>query len=249
MEQKPRRGVYILPNALTTAGLFAGFYAVIRAIDGDYQMAASAIFIAMILDGLDGRIARMTNTQSAFGAQYDSLADVICFGLVPAVVLYLWGLSEYGKFGWLGAFVFTACGALRLARFNTQVQVASKSHFQGLPIPAAAATLAGLVWVVESPEIHPFLDTFGHPIALGLIYLLALCMVSNFRYKSFKDFDLRGRVPFVLAVIGVLILVFIALHPPLVLFAFSVAYAVSGPLMTLVQRHKQRRRGVRRPNG
>lgn len=243
----PRRGVYILPNALTTAGLFAGFYAVIRAINGDFSAAAMAIFIAMVLDGLDGRIARLTNTQSDFGAQYDSLADVICFGLVPAVVLYLWGLVEYGKFGWLGAFVFTACGALRLARFNTQAHVVSKNYFQGLPIPAAAATLAGLVWVVESPEIHPFLDTFGHPIALALIYLLALCMVSNIRYKSFKDLDLRGRVPFVLAVIGVLMLVFIALHPPLVLFIFSLTYAISGPVITLIQRHRQRRRGPRKP--
>ncbi|MEW5790460.1 MAG: CDP-diacylglycerol--serine O-phosphatidyltransferase [Pseudomonadota bacterium] len=244
VDQPRRRGVYVLPNLFTTASLFAGFYAVIKAIAGDYQLAASVIFIAMILDGLDGRIARLTNTQSDFGAEYDSLADVIAFGLAPSVVLYLWGLSGFGKLGWLGAFVFTACGALRLARFNTQVHVASKSHFQGLPIPAAAATLVGLVWVAESPEISGFLDTFAHPIALVLVYMLALFMVSNFRYKSFKDFDLRGRVPFVLAVLGVLALALIALHPPLVLFLASLGYALSGPILTLIQR--QRRREQRR---
>ncbi|MEK8088830.1 CDP-diacylglycerol--serine O-phosphatidyltransferase [Thermithiobacillus plumbiphilus] len=244
MENTPRRGVYVLPNLFTTASLFAGFYAIIKAIGGDFQLAASVIFIAMVLDGLDGRIARLTNTQSDFGAEYDSLADVIAFGLAPSVVLYLWGLSGYGKIGWLGAFVFTACGALRLARFNTQVHVASKSHFQGLPIPAAAATLAGLVWVAESPEVSGFIDDFAQPIALALVYLLGLFMVSNFRYKSFKDVDLRGRVPFVLAVIGVLIVALIAVHPPLVLFAASLTYALSGPVLTLLQmrqRKEQRR--------
>lgn len=240
MENTPRRGVYVLPNLFTTASLFAGFYAIIKAISGDFQLAASVIFIAMVLDGLDGRIARLTNTQSDFGAEYDSLADVIAFGLAPSVVLYLWGLSGYGKIGWLGAFVFTACGALRLARFNTQVQVASKTHFQGLPIPAAAATLAGLVWVAESPEISGFLDDFAQPIALVLVYLLGLFMVSNFRYKSFKDVDLRGRVPFVLAVIGVLIVALIAIHPPLVLFGASLAYALSGPVLTLLQRRQRK---------
>lgn len=240
MENTPRRGVYVLPNLFTTASLFVGFYAIIKAINGDFQLAASVLFIAMVLDGLDGRIARLTNTQSDFGAEYDSLADVIAFGLAPSVVLYLWGLSGYGKIGWLGAFVFTACGALRLARFNTQVHVASKSHFQGLPIPAAAATLAGLVWVAESPEISGFIDDFAQPIALALVYLLGLFMVSNFRYKSFKDVDLRGRVPFILAVLGVLAVALIAIHPPLVLFAASLAYSLSGPIVTLVQRRQRK---------
>lgn len=244
MEKAPRRGVYVLPNLFTTASLFAGFYAIVKGIAGNYQLAASVVFIAMILDGLDGRIARLTNTASNFGAEYDSLADIIAFGLAPAILVYLWGLSDFGKIGWLGAFVFTACGALRLARFNTQVQVASKSHFQGLPIPAAAATLVGLVWVAESSRVSGWLSNFADSIALVLVYVLALLMVSNFRYKSFKDFDLRGRVPFVLAVLGVILIAVIALHPPLVLFIAFLIYALSGPVLTLVRLRQRRRRRV-----
>ncbi|MHB0887559.1 CDP-diacylglycerol--serine O-phosphatidyltransferase [Acidithiobacillus sp.] len=241
----PRRGVYILPNLFTTASLFAGFFSVLQSIGGHYRLAAVVIFIAMILDGLDGRVARMTGTESAFGAEYDSLADVIAFGLAPALLVFLWGLRDFGNLGWLGAFVFTACGALRLARFNAQVQHQSKRYFQGLPIPTAAAVLAGLVWVAVG-EGYPWLTQGAEYIALFLVYALGLMMVSNVRYRSFKDFDLHGRVPFALAIMVVLALALVALHPPLVLFATTLVYALLGPLLTIWQ--LQRRRQQRRRN-
>ncbi|MBU2761997.1 CDP-diacylglycerol--serine O-phosphatidyltransferase [Acidithiobacillus caldus] len=235
----PRRGVYLLPNLFTTASLFAAFYAIVASVHGHFRVAAIAIFIAMILDGLDGRVARMTGTQSAFGAEYDSLADVIAFGVAPALLVLLWGLQDYGKFGWLGAFVYTACGALRLARFNSQVHSASKRYFQGLPIPTAAAVLTSLVWVAVG-ERHPWLTRVAEVLALVLVYLLALLMVSNIRYRSFKDFDLHGRVPFALAIGFVLILALIAIHPPLVLFGAALLFTLSGPLLTLWQMRQHR---------
>jgi len=243
--QYPRRGVYILPNLFTTASLFAGFFSMLQSIGGHYRLAALVIFIAMILDGLDGRVARMTGTESAFGAEYDSLADVIAFGLAPALLVFLWGLRDFGNLGWLGAFVFTACGALRLARFNAQVQNQSKRYFQGLPIPMAAAVLAGLVWVAVG-EGYPWLTQVAEYIALFLVYVLGLMMVSNIRYRSFKDFDLHGRVPFALAIVVVLALALVALHPPLVLFATTLLYALLGPVLTVWQ--LQRRRQQRRRN-
>ena len=241
----PRRGVYVLPNLFTTASLFAGFYSIIASINGHYRVAAMVIFIAMMLDGLDGRVARMTHTESAFGAEYDSLADVIAFGIAPAILVFLWGLRDFGNFGWLGAFVYTACGALRLARFNTQIHSASKRYFQGLPIPTAAAVLASLVWVAVG-EGYPWLTQISEYLALGLVYALGLLMVSNVRFRSFKDFDLHGRVPFALAILVVLAVALVAVHPPLVLFVAVISYVAIGLLQTLWQirsRRIQRQRG------
>lgn len=234
---KRRRGIYLLPNLFTTAALFAGFYAIVAAMNGRFEPAAVAVFVAMVLDGLDGRVARMTNTQSAFGAEYDSLSDMVSFGIAPALVVYVWSLSGMGKPGWLAAFLYTAGTALRLARFNTQVGSADKRYFQGLPCPAAAAVVAGLVWVGADFQIE------GQDlsiIAAVVTVATGLLMVSNIRYHSFKELDLRGRVPFVAILIAVLILVFLAYDPPRVLFFAFLAYAVSGPVLTLMNIRRRR---------
>lgn len=187
----PTRGIYLLPNLLTTAGLFAGFFAVVSSMNGHFEHAAIAIFIAMIFDGLDGRVARMTNTQSEFGAEYDSMADMVSFGIAPGLVAYNWALSGMGKFGWLAAFVFVAAAALRLARFNTQVGVADKRYFQGLASPAAAGVIASLVWLGTEYELNG--QDFG--LVLGVITIVSgLLMVSNFRYNSFKDVDWKEKL-------------------------------------------------------
>ncbi len=235
--QKPRRGVYLLPNLFTTAALFAGFYAITAAFNQRYEVAAVSIFIAMILDGLDGRVARLTNTQSAFGAEYDSMADMISFGAAPALAMYVWTLAGLGKFGWVAAFVHAAGAALRLARFNTQVATADKRYFQGLPSPSAAAILAGFIWFSET---HDFSGESVRYIASGLALATGLLMVSNFRYYSFKDLDLRGRVPFLWAILIMLVFAFIFTNPPLMLFVIFSAYAVSGPVLTLLRRRKMR---------
>ncbi|MFA6699034.1 MAG: CDP-diacylglycerol--serine O-phosphatidyltransferase [Thiomicrospira sp.] len=225
------RGIYLLPNLMTTLALFAGFYAVIAGMNGDFVAGAIAIFIAMVFDGLDGRIARMTNSSSAFGAEYDSLADMVSFGLAPALLLYQWALSDFGKLGWLIAFVYTAGAALRLARFNTQVGVADKRYFQGLPSPAAAALLAGFVWLVETNQINT-----GFEGDFALIFTLAagLLMVSNIRFHSFKELNLRDKVPFVTLLVIVLVVVVITLKPSVILFGLALVYAISGPVMTLL---------------
>ena len=188
-----RRGIYLLPNLFTIAGLFAGFYAIVTAMEGYFNYAAIAIFVAMIMDFFDGRVARLTNTQSAFGAELDSLSDMVSFGVAPALVIYSWSLEGLGKLGWLAAFIFTAAGALRLARFNTQVSIADKRYFQGLPIPAAAGVLASMVWLCVDSEI---LGDGVSMITAVLAILIAILMVSNVRYYSFKEIDLKGRVPF-----------------------------------------------------
>ncbi len=235
---KRRRGIYLLPNLFTTAALFAGFYSIVAAMNARYESAAIAIFIAMILDGMDGRIARLTNTQTDFGIQYDSLSDMVSFGLAPALVVYQWSLFGMGKLGWLGAFIFAAATALRLARFNTQASSADKQYFQGLPSPAAAAVIAGMIWFGSSRGL---LDgTTVTLFAFPLTVLTGILMVSNIRYHSFKQFDFKGRVPFVTVLIIVLIFVFIASEPPLVLFLMSVLYAISGPVMTLILIRKRR---------
>ena len=236
-----RRGIYLLPNLFTTAALFAGFYAIVSGMDGRFEAASVAIFVAMVLDGADGRIARLTNTQSAFGAEYDSLSDVISFGLAPALVAYEWSLSSMGKLGWLAAFFYAAATALRLARFNTQLGTADKRYFQGLPCPAAAAVVAGLIWFATDygatgPGVIGV--TFAVMIAMGIL------MVTNVRYYSFKNLDLKGRVPFVAILVVVLVFVFVSSDPPLVLFFASTGYAISGPLLTLWQ--IRRRRAERR---
>jgi len=239
-----RRGVYLLPNLFTTAALFAGFYAVLAASEGRFEAAALGIFAAMILDGVDGRIARLTNTQSDFGAEYDSLSDMVAFGVAPALVAYDWALAGLGRLGWLAAFVYTAGAALRLARFNTQVGIADKRYFQGLPSPAAAAILAGGLWIEVDNAIA------GRDVALlaGLLTVaVALLMVSNFRYYSFKVLDQQGRVPFVASVGMMLGFALVVLDPPVALFTLFLGYAASGPLLTLIRRrqHRGRRRRER----
>jgi CDP-diacylglycerol--serine O-phosphatidyltransferase len=235
--QNRRRGVYLLPNLFTTAALFAGFYAITAAINQRYEVAAVSIFIAMILDGLDGRVARLTNTQSAFGAEYDSMADMISFGAAPALAMYVWSLAGLGKFGWVAAFVHAAGAALRLARFNTQLATADKRYFQGLPSPSAAAILAGFIWFSET---HDFPAESVRYVAAGLALATGLLMVSNFRYYSFKDLDLRGRVPFLWAILVMLVFAFVFTNPPLMLFALFSGYAVSGPVLTLARLRRMR---------
>lgn len=235
-----RRGIYLLPNLFTTGALFAGFYAIVAASSQYFEAAAVAIFVAIVLDGMDGRIARMTNTESDFGAQYDSLSDMISFGLSPALVMYEWSLAGMGKAGWLAAFLYAASTALRLARFNTQVGSADKRYFQGLPSPAAAGLVAGLVWLGSSYEISSFFVTQG--FTLFLTVAAGLLMVSNVRYNSFKELDLRGRVPFMTILIVVLVFVFISIEPPLVLFGILLLYAVSGPVFTLMRLREHRAR-------
>lgn len=232
-----RRGIYLLPNLFTTATLFGGFYAILAAMSGRFEPAAIAIFMAMVADALDGRVARMTNTQTDFGAEYDSLADMVAFGLAPALVVYLWALSGLGKLGWLAAFVYTAGTALRLARFNTQVGIADKRYFQGLASPAAAAILAGGVWVGVEHE----LAGEGALWIAGIITLATgLLMVSNIRYHSFKEIDFRGKVPFIVLVAVMWGFAVVLWQPSLVLFLMFLGYAVSGPVMTLAQLRKRR---------
>ncbi|WP_113908299.1 CDP-diacylglycerol--serine O-phosphatidyltransferase [Aliidiomarina celeris] len=225
-----RRGIYLLPNLLTTAGLFSGFFAIVASMNGNFQQAAVAIFVAMVFDGLDGRVARLTNTQSEFGAEYDSMADIVSFGMAPALVAYNWALHDLGKFGWLAAFIFVAGGALRLARFNAVHATADHNYFQGLAIPSAAAIVAGMVWVGARYGIEP---EHVHWLVALLTIAAGLLMVSNFKYHSFKNVDWRGRVNFLVILFIVLCFVVVATAPALVLFALFTGYAISGPFMTL----------------
>ncbi len=224
------RGIYLLPNLLTTAGLFSGFFAVVSSMNGRFEAAAVAIFVAMIFDGLDGRVARMTNTQSAFGGEYDSMADIVSFGVAPSLVAYNYGLSSLGKFGWLAAFIFVACAALRLARFNTQIGTADKRYFQGLASPAAAAVIAATVWT----GVEFGLDGQDYSIFLApLTVILGLLMVSNFRYSSFKEIEWKGKVSFMVVLLVVLVFTFVAARPAEVLLAVFGLYAISGPFITI----------------
>ena len=236
-EKRRRRGIYLLPNLFTTAGLFAGFYAIISAMSGRFEAAAIAIFIAMVMDGIDGRLARITNTQSDFGKEYDSLADMVSFGLAPALVMYLWALAPLGKVGFAAAFVYAAGAALRLARFNTQVGIIDKRYFQGLASPAAAALLAGFVWWGDDAV---WLREDVAYIAAVLTVAAGVLMVSNVRYNSFKDQDLKGKVPFFKILIVVAIFVLVAMDPPRVLFLVAIVYAASGIALTLVQLRQRR---------
>jgi len=240
------KGIYLLPNMFTTGALFAGFYAIIAAMNGRFEIAAIAIFLAGLLDGLDGRVARLTNTQSAFGAEYDSLSDMVSFGVAPALIVYLWSLVYLrdvsvfmGKLGWLAAFIYATCTALRLARFNTQIGVADKRYFQGLASPAAAAAVMGAVWVCESYDI------VGEDVvyaALVLTIAAGALMVSKFSYYSFKDFDLRERVPFVALLAVMLIFVFLSMETATVLFSFFFLYMLSGPIVSLFRWNRKRMR-------
>jgi CDP-diacylglycerol--serine O-phosphatidyltransferase len=224
------RGIYLLPNLFTTAALFAGFYAVLASMNDQFEKAAIAIFLAMILDGLDGRVARMTNTQTAFGAEYDSLSDMVAFGLAPALVMYQWGLGDLGKVGWLAAFIYTAGAALRLARFNSQLATADKRYFTGLPSPSAAAVLAGSVWVAVDNGLQPEAVSW---LAALLTAATGLFMVSNIKYYSFKQVDFKGKVPFFSIVVVMLVFAVVLTAPALVLFAIFFVYTLAGPVLSL----------------
>jgi CDP-diacylglycerol--serine O-phosphatidyltransferase len=239
------RGIYLLPNLFTSAALFAGFFAIVQAMNGHFEHAAMAIFIAMVLDGLDGRVARMTNTQSAFGAEYDSLSDMVSFGVAPALILYVWALKPLGKLGWLAAFLYCACAALRLARFNTKLDddYQDKRYFQGLPSPGAAALLAGFVWVSYEYGVSGRDVFFGilqwKWMAWGLTVFAGASMVTDLRYYSGKDINLKRSVPFFVILVIMLLMVLVSYSPPEVLFFLMVAYALSGYLLWLRDKLKK----------
>jgi CDP-diacylglycerol--serine O-phosphatidyltransferase len=223
---KPRRrGIYLLPNLFTTGALFAGFFAIVQAMNGHYEPAAVAIFVAMVLDGLDGRVARLTNTQSAFGAEYDSLADMVSFGVAPALVIYTFALQGMGKLGWIAAFVYCAAAALRLARFNTMLAVQDKRWFLGLPSPSAAALVASFVWVMVDNHIGGLEIRW---LAWGVTLFAGLSMISNFRFYSGKDINLKRSVPFIVIVLVALFFSLVSIDPPIVLFLLFLMYGVSG---------------------
>ncbi|HYR05682.1 MAG TPA: CDP-diacylglycerol--serine O-phosphatidyltransferase [Gallionella sp.] len=220
-----RRGIYLLPNLFTTGALFAGFYAIVQAMNLRFEFAAVAVFIAMVLDGLDGRVARLTHTQSEFGAEYDSLSDMVSFGVAPALVIYEWALKGLGKWGWFAAFIYCAATALRLARFNTNIDVVDKRYFQGLPSPAAAALVAGFVWVMLD---YGFDSDHLRWYAAALTVFAGLSMVSNLPFYSFKDLNMRKSVPFVAIFLIALFFILISSYPPGVLFVLFMVYALSG---------------------
>jgi CDP-diacylglycerol--serine O-phosphatidyltransferase len=250
-----RRGIYWLPNMFTIMALFAGFYAIVQAMGGRYEEAAVAIFVAMVLDGMDGRVARLTHTQSAFGAELDSLSDMVSFGVAPALVVYHWALSDFAasksvtllgpwltaRLGWIAAFVYCACAALRLARFNTTLDVVDKRFFQGLPSPAAASLIAGLVWAMEQNQIE---RTDIRWLAWGLTMFAGLSMVSNFKFYSGKDINLRKSVPFsavVAIAMGLVVIIVFASTLPQILFLLFTSYALSGYVLWLVERMRRKR--------
>ncbi len=225
-----RKGVYILPNLFTTGSLFAGYYSIISVMNGRYETAAWFILVATVFDGLDGKVARMTNTTSRFGVEYDSLADLVAFGVAPGLLMYSWALTSFGKLGWLAAFLYVVCGALRLARFNVQVETVESKRFVGLPIPSAA-------WMVASCVLLFYFlggtDTIKQISVVVLVYCLAFLMVSNVRYYSFKDPELVKRQPFNFLVLAIILIIVVVARPEIMLFAFALAYVSSGPLAYL----------------
>ncbi|MCP0914057.1 MULTISPECIES: CDP-diacylglycerol--serine O-phosphatidyltransferase [Legionella] len=231
-------GIYLLPNLLTTASLFAAFYSIVASMKAQYETAVIAIFIGMVADGLDGRIARLTNTQTAFGAEYDSLSDMVTFGVAPALLLYSWSLHQLGKFGWLVAFMYTAAVALRLARFNTQVETADKRYFQGLACPPGAAIVSSFVWLGHQNHWEHFIVSM---LAAIIAVIIGILMVSNVRYYSFKEVDFKGKVPFLYILLIVILFVAIAANPSGVLFLGFMLYALSGPVQTLLVIHRVRK--------
>lgn len=241
-----RKGIYILPNLLTTASLFSGFYAIISAVNQDFMAAGVAILVSGMFDFLDGKVARMTHTTSQFGVEYDSLSDLVAFGVAPGVLSYIWALKPFGRLGWVAGFLFVACGALRLARFNVNVPGKSQDYFQGLPIPAAAIMIATTVFLFN------YLGQAGpvrHGAILALIFVLSFLMVSNFRYFSMKNPELLKSKPFNTLVAVVLLLALAAVQPQIVLFFFALAYVVSGPILTLYLHKAARRAGAAAPEG
>lgn len=229
--------IYVLPNLMTTGNLFFGFFAVIQAIKGNFLWAAYAIVVAAVFDTLDGRLARLTRATSKFGAEYDSLCDLVSFGMAPGVLLYLWALSPFNRLGWVACFLFVACGALRLARFNVQANVVEKNYFQGLPIPMAAGIVASSVLAFQDLELEPQ----GNIGLLIMTVLLAGVMVSNFRYRSFKDLDLKERLPFRYLLLGVGVLVVVALRPEVMLFVLFMGYATLGAVFGVFNLGKKAR--------
>jgi CDP-diacylglycerol--serine O-phosphatidyltransferase len=256
-----RRGIYWLPNMFTIAALFAGFYAIVQAMSGRYEHAAIAIFVAMVLDGLDGRIARLTHTQSAFGAELDSLADMVSFGVAPALVVYVWSLQDFAamqtvkwlgpwlttKLGWIAAFIYCACAALRLARFNTTIEVADKRFFQGLPSPAAACVVAGLVWALNEYQVQ---GANVRWLAWALTVFAGVTMVTSLKFYSGKDINLRKSVPFSVVVgitFGIVALFMLSSTLPEMLFILSLGYACSGYAMWIWQLVAKRAAGGKPP--
>jgi CDP-diacylglycerol---serine O-phosphatidyltransferase len=223
--RKRRKGIYILPNLFTLAALFGGFYAVVMAMNGRFDQAAVGVFCAMVLDSLDGRVARMTNTQSAFGEQMDSLSDMVSFGAAPALIAYVWSLKELGRWGWIAAFVYCACAALRLARFNVNTAVVDKRYFQGLPSPAAAALVAGFIWVMNDQGVKGSELPW---VMFGVALYAGLTMVTNVPFYSFKDVQMKKSVPFAVIVLIALGIAVINIDPPIVLFGLFVVYGLSG---------------------
>jgi CDP-diacylglycerol--serine O-phosphatidyltransferase len=231
-----RRSIYLLPNILTTAALFAGFYAIVQAMNGKFEFSAVAIFIAMVLDGLDGRVARLTRTQSEFGAEYDSLSDMVSFGVAPSLLMYEWAFKDLGKLGWFAAFIYCAGTALRLARFNANIDTVDKRFFQGLPSPAAAAVVAGFVWVMLD---NHFSGQESRWYAVILTVFAGVSMVSNLRFYSFKDFNMRKSVPFIVIILIALFFILIFSDPPSVLFLLFFCYALSGYVLWLLDFRKK----------
>ena len=235
--RKRRKGIYMVPNMITLAALFGGFYAIVMAMNGRFEHATVAIFMAMVLDSLDGRVARMTNTQSAFGEQMDSLSDMVSFGAAPALVAYIWTLNGLGRWGWIAAFVYCACAALRLARFNVNTGVVDKRYFQGLPSPAAAAMVAGFIWLASDAGLDPAAMRW---VMFGITLFAGLTMVTNVPFYSFKDLSLKRSVPFAAIVLVALGIAVINIDPPTVLFGLFVAYGLSGYVVLAWRKSKGR---------
>ena len=231
---KRRKGIYVLPNLFTLAALFGGFYAIVMAMNGRFELASMGVFCAMVLDSLDGRVARMTNTQSVFGEQMDSLSDMVSFGAAPALIAYMWALQGLGRWGWIAAFVYCACAALRLARFNVNTGVVDKRFFQGLPSPAAAALVMGFIWLLTDAGVHPGQDLLGLSwvhitwVMFGFTLYAGLTMVTNVPFYSFKDLHMKKSVPFAAIVLIALGIAVVNIHPPTVLFGIFVLYGLSG---------------------
>ena len=234
-----RRGIFLLPNLLTLGAMFSGFYAIIAGMAGDFNEAGWAIFIAGVLDGLDGRIARLTNTQSAFGAQFDSLSDLVSFGVAPSLIMFSWAFEDIGRFGWAASFIYMSCAALRLARFNVQLGTTDKRFFVGLQSPLAAAVVTFIPWVGHKYEV-----AMTQPLAIGLAIatvFIGMLMISNYRYISFKEIDFKGTVPYLFFVAAVVLLVVIAQNPHETLLLMALAYATTGPLMWLYRKQQSLR--------
>lgn len=234
--QKPvgiKRGIYLLPNLITSASLFGGFYAIIASLDGEFDKAAVAIIVSAVLDGLDGRIARLTKSTSKFGVEYDSLADLIAFGLAPGILIFTWALRPFGRYGWLAAFLYVVCGALRLARFNIQINTIESKRFNGLPIPAAASLVAATILMFYHFGHE---DITKHVTILIMVYTLAFLMVSNVKYYSFKELGPAQRMPFKLLVGLIFLLIVIAAEPQVMFFVLTLGYVMSGPIITLWDR-------------